>query len=222
VGADFVPGSYWTPERARAAVAAMTREYESPAMQALLEQIATTMEQGADPAAAAAAMSATPSAGNRPTSSPIGPDALVYRRAIPADVPALASLVVHGELPPFFIEPFARGFVAVEHAGELVACGGLEVYDRCGVLRSVVVHERARGQRIGERIAHLLTEEARAAAITDLYLFTMHAHDFWQKLGYVDVPLDAWKQPPRACWQYRFMERYPTALRDVFVMWRAA
>src|SRR5581483_4658325 len=153
-------------------------------------------------------------------SPPIDPAALVYRRAKREDVPALAAMIVHGELPPFFIESWVEGFVAVEHAGELVGCGGLEVYDDSGVLRSVVVHERARGLGIGERIAGLLTQDAAAAGISDLYLFTMHAHGFWERLGYVDVPLDAWKQPPRTCWQYRFMERYPAALRDVFVMWR--
>jgi N-acetylglutamate synthase-like GNAT family acetyltransferase len=192
---------------------------ESPEMTAMMDAIASGMDEGADPAAVAASMSgvASPRKDGR-----IDAAACTYRRGRADDVPALAQLIVAGELPPLFIVEFAEGFVVVEHDGEIVGCGGLEVYEeRCGVIRSVVVDERLRGMHVGEKIAQLLTEDARAAGITDLYLFTMHAHPFWQRLGYVDVSLDAWKQAPRVCWQYQFISRYPEAGKDVFVMWRS-
>ena len=218
MGDLFTPGEYWTPARARDAVARMRAINESPEMQAMMDTIAGSMDDGADPAAVAASMSgvAAPKKDGR-----IDPGACIYRRGRAGDVPALAQLIAAGELPPLFIEEFVEGFVVVEHEGEIVGCGGLEVYDDAsGVIRSVVVDERVRGMRIGEKVARLLTEDALAAGIEDLYLFTMHAHPFWQRLGYVDVSLDAWKQAPRVCWQYQFLSRYPEASRDVFVMWR--
>jgi amino-acid N-acetyltransferase len=218
MGDLFTPGEYWTPERATDAIARMRRINESPEMQAMMDTIAGGMDAGDDPAALAASMSGIPA---QAKTGRIDPAACVYRRGRADDVPALAQLIVAGELPPLFIEEFAQGFVVVEHKGEIVGCGGLEVYDEaCGVIRSVVVDERLRGMGIGEKIARLLTEEALAAGIEDVYLFTMHAHPFWQRLGYVDVSLDTWKQSPRVCWQYQFLSRYPQASEGIFVMWR--
>jgi N-acetylglutamate synthase-like GNAT family acetyltransferase len=218
MGDLFTPGEYWTPERARECVARMRQISESPEMTAMMEGIASATESGGDPAALAASMSGVASSKSL---QPIDPSACVYRRGRTEDVPALAQLIVAGELPPLFIEEFVQGFVVVDHEGEIVGCGGLEVYDEAsGVIRSVVVDERLRGRGVGAKMARLLTEEAQAAGITDLYLFTMHAHPFWQRLGYVDVQLAAWKQAPRVSWQYQFLYRYPEASRGIFVMWR--
>ncbi len=218
MGDVFRPGEYWTPERAREAVERMRRISESPDMQSMMDAIASGVDGGTDPAALAASMSGIPA---ELKTGRIDPAMCVYRRGRPGDEPALAQLIVAGELPPLFIQEFVHGFVVVEHGAEIVGCGGLEVYgDACGVIRSVVVDERVRGLRIGEKMAALLIEEALAAGIDDVYLFTMHAHPFWQRLGYEDVPLEAWKEAPRVCWQYQFLSRYPQAAEGVFVMWQ--
>ena len=217
MGDAFVPGQYWTPDRARSAVRAMREQNESPEMQTMIDGIASGMGEGDDPAAMAASMSGVPASRG---AGAIDPAACSYRRGRLDDVPALAALIVHGELPPLFIDPFIEGFVVVEHQGVIVGCGGLEVYDDCGVIRSVVVDERGRGKGIGEKIARLLTEDALAAGVGDLYLFTMHARPFWERLGYTDAPIETWKQSPRVSWQYEFVARYPEASKDVVAMWR--
>ena len=218
MGDAFTPGEYWTPERACEAVGRMRTVMESPEMQALMAAIASGAADGADPAALAASMSGV---ATEPNAVKLDPAACQYRRGRDEDVPALAQLIAAGELPPMFIGEFAQGFVVVEQDGVIVGCGGLEVYDdNCGVIRSVVVDERLRGKRVGEKIARLLTEDARAAGIEDLYLFTMHAHQFWLRLGYVDVALDAWRHGPRVSWQYQWVSQYPEASGDIFGMWR--
>jgi amino-acid N-acetyltransferase len=219
MGDLFTPGEYWTPERAREAVARMRALSESPELQAMMDAIASSAEAGADPAALAASMSGF---AQQRGDGRIDLAASVYRRGRADDVPALAQLIAAGELPPLFIAEFVEGFVVLEHDREIIGCGGLEVYDDAsGVIRSVVVDERVRGRGVGEKIARLLTEDALGAGIEDLYLFTMHAHPFWQRLGYIDVPLEAWKQAPRVCWQYQFLSRYPQASEGIFVMWRS-
>ncbi len=218
---DFTPGAYWTPDRAQAAAASVSEQLASPQMQAFMREIATAAAAGADPAATAAQASATGPA-RAASATPVRAAACHYRRGRAADVPAFAQLIIAGDLPPLFIEEFVEGFVAVEHDGEIIGCGGLEVFGDSGVIRSIVVDERGRGQNIAQEMTGLLVADARAAGISDLYLFTMHAHNFWLRLGFTDVPLDAWKELPRACWQYQFLSQFPAVATGVYSMWRAA
>ncbi len=97
------------------------------------------------------------------------------------------QLIASANLPPLFIEEFLPGFAVVEHEGEIVGCGGLELYGDSGVIRSIVTDEAARGLGLGRRISELLIDDARAFGATDLYLFTMDAWEFWKHLGFVDV-----------------------------------
>ncbi len=218
----FIPGSYWTPDRAEAAAARMSATMNAPEMQALLAAIAASAADGGDPAAAAAtAAEAAPPA--PPLDGPIDPAAVIIRRGRIEDVPALVQLIVHGELPPLFIEEFVEGFCVAEHRGQLIACGGNEYYGpECAVIRSVVAHERARGLRLGGRVARLLVEDARAFGAKDIYLFTMHAADFWRHIGFRDHPLDRWRPEVRVNWQYIFCSTFLDAARDVKAMWMPA
>jgi N-acetylglutamate synthase-like GNAT family acetyltransferase len=217
MGAEFVPGEWWTSERAATAVRRVADAMASPEMQALMQAVA---EAGDDPAAAAAQMA--PSAPPVRAIAPVDHAACTFRRGQPGDEPRFAELIIAGELPPLFITEWVEGFVAVEHGGEIIGCGGLEIYGDCGVLRSIVMDERARNMRLGERMAKLLMDDARAAGLTDLYLFTMHAAPFWRRLGYVELTLDQWKAPVRASWQYEFISQHPEAAGDVLRMWRPA
>ena len=217
---EFVPGAFWTPEHARAAVARMSAQMAGPEMQAFMRDVAAGAEAGANPAALSAAIASTEPASERATSAIAAADCS-YRRGRASDIPEFVRLIIAGELPPLFIEDFVEGFVAVEHEGTIVGCGGLEIYETSGVIRSVVVDERARGQKIGEYVAELLMAEARSAGLTGAYLFTMNAHNFWLRFGFIDLPLDVWKVPPRACWQYQFASQYPAAMADVYPMWSA-
>jgi amino-acid N-acetyltransferase len=218
---DFTPGAYWTPDRARAAAASVSEQLASPQMQALMREIETAAAAGADPAATTAQM-APIGAAHPASTTPVRAAACHYRRGRSSDIPAFAQLIIAGDLPPLFIQEFVEGFVAVEHEGEIIGCGGLEIYGDSGVIRSIVVDERGRAQNIAQEMTGLLVADARAAGISDLYLFTMHAHNFWLRLGFVDVPLDAWKELPRACWQYQFVSQFPAVATGVYSMWRAA
>ena len=213
----FVPGAYWTPERAREAVRAMVELRDSPGMRQMMGAVAEAGAADADPAAAMAALmsqSALPLDGR----GPVRAEACVYRRGTPEDIPALASLIVAGELPPLFLEPFIDGFLVIEHEGAAVGAGGVEFYGQDAVIRSVVVDPAARGIGLGLEIARLLEDDALTSGARDIYLFTLHAWPFWLKLGYVDLPLSEWPEPVRENWQYQFVAQYPDAARDVHPM----
>ena len=192
----FAPGSYWTPERAGRAVAAMTSLYEAPgfreAVDASRDSFADTHQPG---------VLQTPS---EPTGV-IAPEQLSYRRAEPADIPRLNELISSASLPALFVEEFIGGFVVVEHSGAIIGCGGGEIYEDCSVIRSVVVEQAARGLRLGRRIAELLIEDARQAEVRDCYLVTADAWSFWKHVGFVDVPFEAWREPAQLSWQWRYL-----------------
>lgn len=146
------------------------------------------------------------------------------RRAQEEDIPRIVQLIVSANLPPLFVPEYLGGFVVAEQDGDVVACGGLEMYASCGVIRSVVVDERLRGTGVGKRLWQLLEADARNTAATDLYLFTGDAHDFWQRLGFEDKALDDWKPEAQINWQYQFISQNGDLFGDDLPssMWRAA
>jgi N-acetylglutamate synthase-like GNAT family acetyltransferase len=201
----------------------MAAAVASPEMRALMSGIAAAAAESGDPAAAAAGMAPAVAAAGATHGGAIDRDACIVRRGRLDDVPALARLIIHGELPPMFLEEFVEGFCVVEHRGEIVGCGGLELYGpECAVIRSVVTHERARGLGLGGRIGRLLVDDARAYGANDIYLFTLHAVAFWEHLGFRHLELDDWRPEARANWQYIFCSSFPEAVAGVRSMWMAA
>jgi amino-acid N-acetyltransferase len=212
----FRPGTYWTKDRAVAAAAAMAAEFGSPTMQAAMQEASQT-----DTAEEFVAAGGDVSASRKTPLNLRGRDILV-RRGLPPDVPHMARLILAGNLPPLFIEPFLGGFAVAVAGDDVVACGGLEMYEDSGVIRSVVVDEAARGLGLGRLIAELLIEDAKRSGAADCYLFTAEAHDFWLRLGFKDMPLDKWREPPRQCWQYLFISQHIHEMPvQVFPMWKA-
>ena len=210
-GDAFVPGAYWTAERARDAVDRMHAALREPAMAAMFE--AGPGDDGGTQEEVIAA------AGEQPTSAAsLDRAACRYRRAWPDDVPRVAALIASANLPPLFIDEFLGGFVIADCAGEIAGVGGLEIYGESGVMRSVVVDERARGWGLGRAMSELLIDDARAAGAAMLYLFTVEALDFWEHLGFEEIALDAWPPEPRECWQWQFVSRHRAAMADVHTM----
>jgi N-acetylglutamate synthase-like GNAT family acetyltransferase len=146
------------------------------------------------------------------------------RRARRSELAPITELIVAANLPPLFVEEFVCGFAVAEQNGAIIATGGLEIYKDAGFLRSIAVAEAGRGLGLGREITKLLIADARAAGIRDLYLFTQDAVLFWQHMGFVDVPMDAWPEPARANWQYRYISDHYEAMQAMGVhsMWKRA
>jgi amino-acid N-acetyltransferase len=148
--------------------------------------------------------------------------AVTFRSARPDDVPRIVHLISSAELPAAFVTEFLDGFVVAVRDSSVIACGGVERYENCAVIRSVVVDPAARGEGIGGEVAQRLMAAARVAGATDLYLFTELAHPFWLRLGFADVAFEAWKPPARANWQYQFLSQNRDVVPGIHTMWRPA
>lgn len=146
--------------------------------------------------------------------------AVTLRVAGAEDVAQMTALIAEAHLPPLFIDTFLAGFVVAERAGEMLGCGGLEMYGDAGVIRSVVVEPQAQGLGIGRLVSERLIAAAREDGARELYLFTQDARNFWAHLGFADVRLDEWATEPRACWQYQFISQNPEALPEIRTMRR--
>ena len=75
--------------------------------------------------------------------------------------------------------------------GKMIGSGGLEFYGSYALLRSVAVNEAERGRSIGKAIVKDLLDRAKLRSVTEIYLLTETAHDFFGKLGFSDVPRES-------------------------------
>jgi N-acetylglutamate synthase-like GNAT family acetyltransferase/protein-tyrosine-phosphatase len=110
------------------------------------------------------------------------------RPASAADLPAIESLRSHAKLPTDGVAGSLDHFIVAEESGAIIGAGGIEVADRAGLLRSVVVHPDHRGQGLGQRLTSRLLVEARERGLETLWLLTETAADFFPAFGFRTVP----------------------------------
>lgn len=122
------------------------------------------------------------------------------RQAAEADLSEIKLLLEQASLPFEDLKAEAmQDFVVVrDEQGMLLGAGGIERFEQDGLLRSVVVHETARGTGLGQKITHAVEDRARNHGVKALYLLTTTAEDLFPRLGYTrfdrnDVP-DTLKQ----------------------------
>lgn len=100
------------------------------------------------------------------------------------DAAFVESLLGANDLPTDdLVAGDATLWVATED-GDRVGCGGLELYDTAGLLRSLAVEEPHRGRGVGGEICDALETEAGDAGVAVLYLLTTTAAEFFAARGY--------------------------------------
>lgn len=98
---------------------------------------------------------------------------------------AVAALLTAAALPLGGVDAqFPRGYVVAIDAGAVIGAAGLERHGDAGVLRSVVVEPRARGQGLGQALSADRVAAARDLGLTAVYLLTTTAADFYLRLGF--------------------------------------
>ncbi|HEX5826868.1 MAG TPA: GNAT family N-acetyltransferase [Candidatus Limnocylindrales bacterium] len=108
-----------------------------------------------------------------------------FERAVPADVPAVEALLAAAGLPlDGAREAFALGVVGRGDDGRVLAAAAIERFGTAGLLRSVVVAPEERGTGAGRAVVAAAETLARDEGITDLYLLTETAVEWFPRLGY--------------------------------------
>ncbi|WOD16999.1 arsenic resistance N-acetyltransferase ArsN2 [Paraburkholderia kirstenboschensis] len=109
------------------------------------------------------------------------------RSARSDDLDAIKVLLVENRLPAVDITAIGlNGFLVVEDAnGGFIGCVGLEKSGTSALLRSLVVANNAREKGLGRQLLAYAENLARADDISELWLLTTTAAEFFQRAGYV-------------------------------------
>ncbi len=100
---------------------------------------------------------------------------------------SIVSLLQAEKLPVKDLpSPLDNFFVAVED-NNVIGVIGLEQYDKCGLLRSMVVNIQYRNKNIASRLVNKLEEKAGSLGIESIYLLTETAMAYFEKKGYEKI-----------------------------------
>jgi amino-acid N-acetyltransferase len=136
------------------------------------------------------------------------PSTLV-RPARHEDVPAIERLLVAESLPVTPIVEYLDGFSVLESDDEVLGAAGIEMYGEAAFLRSVVVAQALQGTGMGDWLVRSALEHAQRTGARRVYLFTMHAADFFARLGFQAVSMDDFEAAVRAAPQYVGVSQMP-------------
>lgn len=106
------------------------------------------------------------------------------RPATPADLPAVAALLVEADLPTIGLEGFVGGLVVAERDGVIVGAGGLEPAGEDALLRSLVTSPGERGRGTGQAIIARLVADARTRGARTIWLLTETAAELFPRFGF--------------------------------------
>ena len=131
------------------------------------------------------------------------------RRARAEDIPRIAELITSEGLPPYGLDEYVDTFFVLDSDGTLVGCAGLELHGRAALVRSVVVLPERRGNSDGRRLVERTLAEAGERGVRRVYLFTMHAAPFFQRLGFREIAPEEFEEAVRASRQYEAVTNIP-------------
>lgn len=114
------------------------------------------------------------------------------RQARAEDWQDIRLLLVESGLPIEDLGPDKlEGFLVAEDGDELAGLIGLDVFGTVGLLRSLVVAAKARKAGLGGKLVGALESAADTAGITELWLLTIDAEDFFARQGFEIADRDA-------------------------------
>ena len=110
---------------------------------------------------------------------------LVVKRVSQKGLSDLRIILLSEGLPVETILTAPVHFYEIETStGARIGWGGLEIYDKNAVLRSVVVKSVLRGTGAGRVLVDTLLNEARKLGLKRLWLLTNTAENFFGKMGF--------------------------------------
>lgn len=110
---------------------------------------------------------------------------MTLQPAKPADLDSVRALLTDLDLPHEDLAPsHLNDFLVARRGDQIIGVVGLERYNDVALLRSLAVQPEHRGQGHGSRLTEAVEESARKRNVTDVYLLTTTAADFFAERGY--------------------------------------
>lgn len=99
-------------------------------------------------------------------------------------------------------EQVTQYIVSRDNAG-LLGCAGIERYETTGVLRVLVVVQRARSAGLGELLIAAIVADLRLRGVESIVLQTKSASGYFARLGFAPIDISALPQSVRAAHGFR-------------------
>lgn len=113
---------------------------------------------------------------------------VTIRAARAEDLNAVRALLDAAHLPLDGLdEQFGDGYAVAESEGAVIGAEGIETYQDSGLLRSAVVQDAWRGRGIGDALTRNRLDWARSRGLSEVYLLTTTAADFFPRYGFARV-----------------------------------
>jgi amino-acid N-acetyltransferase len=129
------------------------------------------------------------------------------RAARPDDLPVVLRLLRAASLPEDVAPHFDNFFVA-DRGGVVVGAVGLEFLGANALLRSLVVDQHSRHTGLGRSLAYQAIGQAKSRSIRNLFLLTIDAASFFERIGFERLPHAA--APPEVRATRQFSELCPS------------
>ena len=81
-------------------------------------------------------------------------------------------------------------FLLLEDDNKIIGIGGVELYGKIALLRSITILKEYRGKSLGISIFSKIKKYAMEHEVGEIYLLTETAEDFFGKLGFIPVSRD--------------------------------
>ena len=104
---------------------------------------------------------------------------------------SIVSLLQAEKLPVEDLPPVLDNFFVALDENDVIGAIGLEEYDSCGLLRSMVVSKRFRNKNIASHLIEALEKKAIASGMDCIYLLTETAPQYFEKKGYEKISRDS-------------------------------
>ena len=125
------------------------------------------------------------------------------RKARQSDLAAVEQLLVASKLPLDGVRDHFIDFIVAEDNDGIEGAVGLEKYDSVALLRSAVVAPARRGSGVGRQLVEHLLERAEEAGITELYLLTTTAENYFPRFGFMPTTRAAVPQELKSSAEFR-------------------
>jgi amino-acid N-acetyltransferase len=111
---------------------------------------------------------------------------------------SIVSLLQSEKLPVIDLPVSLDNFFVSLDDNRVIGAIGLEQYDNCGLLRSMVVDKNYRGKNIASQLVQQLEDYATTIGIDEMYLLTETAPEYFKKKGYDQISRDEVPKPIQA------------------------
>ena len=125
------------------------------------------------------------------------------RAATASDLPAVIELLEECELPTAGVAEHFEHFMLEFEGEKSIACAGLEIHERAGLLRSVAVAEHHRSDGLGTKLVQAIFEDAKANHLSSVSLLTTTAQDYFPRFGFQTTPRTSLPESLNASTEFR-------------------